>query len=269
MPKDRQLTVYDFGMNNGDDVEYYLKKGHRVVGVEANNALCKLCEARFRGEIASGDVVILNVALARESSDDLMPFYIHKTNHVLSQVTPPSQAALAEFDVVQVRQRLASDIIRQFGEPYYVKIDIEHFDQVVLADLFDNNIRPAYISAESHSVEIFAQMVVAGYRAFNLVDGITVPDLYGSTKINTTTGVQEYSFQSHSAGPFGDDISSPWLDQDSFLYYLAKVGLGWKDIHATLLDVRTSSHRQPQLSLRQHLADFVPSFLRAVSARMR
>jgi hypothetical protein len=25
--------IYDFGMNNGDDTEYYLKKGFRVVGV--------------------------------------------------------------------------------------------------------------------------------------------------------------------------------------------------------------------------------------------
>jgi len=34
-----QPIIYDVGMNNGDDCEYYLTKGYRVVAVEANPAL--------------------------------------------------------------------------------------------------------------------------------------------------------------------------------------------------------------------------------------
>lgn len=35
-----ESVIYDFGMNNGDDTEYYLLKGANVVGVDANLALC-------------------------------------------------------------------------------------------------------------------------------------------------------------------------------------------------------------------------------------
>ena len=47
-------VIYDFGMNNGDDVAYYLLKGHRVVGVEANSDLCAEVEERFAREIETG-----------------------------------------------------------------------------------------------------------------------------------------------------------------------------------------------------------------------
>jgi hypothetical protein len=63
-----QSVIYDFGMNNGDDVEYYLLKSARVVGVEANRSLCELVEQRFRKEIDNGRLVILNVALADSES---------------------------------------------------------------------------------------------------------------------------------------------------------------------------------------------------------
>jgi hypothetical protein len=45
---DTVKTVYDFGMNNGDDVAYYLAKGFRVVGVEANSSLVDKCRIRFQ-----------------------------------------------------------------------------------------------------------------------------------------------------------------------------------------------------------------------------
>ena len=41
------MVIYDFGMNNGDDVAYYLKKDVRIVGVEANKALCDQVCRRF------------------------------------------------------------------------------------------------------------------------------------------------------------------------------------------------------------------------------
>ena len=264
-------TVYDFGMNNGDDVEYYLKKGCRVVGVEANPALADFCRKRFSDEIASGTFVVLNVALSNISSETRIPFYIHKTNHVLSQVVRPNEEVMPQFDRIDVPQRRASDIVIEHGTPYYIKIDVEHFDQVVLADLFDNNIRPPYVSAESHSIEVFCRMVAAGYTSFNLVDGPTVSSRYERALINTATGKTEHRFMPHAAGPFGDDIASHWLDPQSFFAYLASAGLGWKDVHATLLDVPLGQYRRPNavLSFREHVHDLFPSLRRAIAARLK
>jgi FkbM family methyltransferase len=244
-PQATPKIVYDFGMNNGDDVAYYLRKGLRVVGVEANPVLCDLCAARFSDAIASAKLTILNVALVRETSEEQIEFFVHKFNHVLSQVGAPPDKIKGDFDAIRVPNRRASDVIKQFGIPHYVKIDIEHFDHIVLEDIFENGVRPPYISVESHSIQVFALLVAAGYRKFNLVDGITVSMSYGDAKINTPQGIESYSFKYHSAGPFGEDIVSPWLDQDSFFYFLASVGLGWKDIHATLNDVAVERYRPP------------------------
>ena len=97
---------------------------------------------------------------------------------------------------------------------------------------------PPYISAESHEIATFATLVALGaYQAFKLVDGGTVPQVYGHHRISTTEGAMDYSFPGHSAGPYGNDIEGPWLSADSFLKVLAEVGMGWKDIHASNVDL--------------------------------
>lgn len=212
-------VIYDFGMNNGDDVAYYLTKGRRVVAVEANNALCDMAAKRFYLEIQNGQLIILNIALSEAASDDPMPFYIHKQEHVLSQILAPSIEDADKFHETLVPRRTASSIISQFGDPHYVKIDIEHYDHIVLREMFSQNIIPEYISAESHSIEVFCALVMAGYKSFNLVDGASVPEVYG--------------FPIHSAGPYGRDLITPWYDRESFFYRLASEGMGWKDIHAS------------------------------------
>ncbi|MFL6851726.1 MAG: FkbM family methyltransferase [Sphingomicrobium sp.] len=226
-------VIYDFGMNNGDDVEYYLLKAGRVVGVEANAGLCELVEHRFRREIANGRLTVLNVALAEQESDAPISFYLHKTNHVLSQLPRPAEAELHNFEETRVACRTPAGIVREFGEPIYIKIDVEHFDLAVLKNLFAAGIFPPEISAESHSADIFACLVASGYRSFTLVDGPSVARRYGRTKIATNGGPREFAFKEHSAGPFGEDIQTPWEDANTFLYTLASAGLGWKDIHAS------------------------------------
>lgn len=225
--------IYDFGMNNGDDVEYYLLKGARVVGVEANLSLCDMVERRFADAIASGRFVVLNVALSDQESGRPVRFYLHKTNHVLSQLPRPSDDQLQNFDEVEVRCRTPAGIVREFGQPAYIKIDVEHFDLVVLNNLFAAGIFPPEISAESHSADIFACLVANGYSSFNLVDGPTVARRYGHATISTPQGRREFRFKKHSAGPFGEDILTPWEDANTFLHTLAIAGLGWKDIHAS------------------------------------
>jgi FkbM family methyltransferase len=207
--------IYDFGANNGSNLRYYLSKDS-VVAAEANARLCAAMSVEFADDVRSGRLHILNVALAETEGGDPVAFYIHKTNHVLSQL--PRPANIGDFDEVAVASRTPASIVREYGEPSYIKVDVEYFDAALLKNLFDAGIVPPEISAEAHSVETFALMVVAGYRSFNLVAGATVTKL---------------GFPAHSAGPFGSDIAGPWEDPDTFLHTLASRGLGWKDIHAS------------------------------------
>ena len=242
-------------MNNGDDVAYYLKKADRVVAVEANVALCRLAEQIFELEISNGRLTILNVALSDIVSDEPLPFYIHKNNHVISQLPRPSDEEIHHFEEVLVPQRTADSIIKQYGIPHYVKIDIEHYDQFVLKNLFESGISPDYISAESHSAEVFCLLGAMGYKSFNLVDGASVEKVY--------------KFPEHSAGPFGADILTPWHDLESFFYLLAAERLGWKDIHASMvIEPQVFTPPSLKMGLSEHLRDLVPSIGRAVRHRL-
>ena len=94
---------------------------------------------------------------------------------------------------------------------------------------------PPLISAEAHSARIFALLVANGYTAFTLVDGESVPWRYGKAMIRTPRGLEPFTFNDHSAGPFGEDIADRWEDPDTFINTLAIEGLGWKDIHASTI----------------------------------
>jgi FkbM family methyltransferase len=228
--------IYDFGANNGDDIPYYLLKSDLVVAVEANPALCDLITERFHSQLRAGRLVLEKCVVVAEGKSGLMDFYVHKYNHVLSQLLPPSPENASQFEKVLLPSRNVADIIRNYGSPHYVKIDIEGYDAHVLRGLFAAGIFPSFISAESHSIDVFALLVAQGrYSAFKLVDGPSVSHVYRNRRVTSGTQGEQirYSFPYHSAGPFGDDIDGPWVTADDFLRVLAFEGLGWKDIHAS------------------------------------
>lgn len=59
-------TVFDIGMNRGDDTAFYLKQGHKVIAVEANPVWAKRNAKLFAKEIESGRLTIINRALSDE-----------------------------------------------------------------------------------------------------------------------------------------------------------------------------------------------------------
>ncbi len=70
----RPNLIYDVGVCNGDDSAYYLHKGYRVVGIEANPLLLASIRRRFRSEIADGRYE-LEVNRLLELSTDLSDWY--------------------------------------------------------------------------------------------------------------------------------------------------------------------------------------------------
>ena len=255
-------VIYDFGMNNGDDAEYYLLKGFKVVGVDANPALCRQVEQRFATEIAKGRLTVLNFALSAGGAGTT-DFFIHKGNDVLSQLPVPD--SMDEFERIRVPSRNPADIIREHGEPRYVKIDLEGLDAEILRAIFDVGIRPPEISAESHTIDVFTCLVEAGYRSFNMVDGETVPVLYREAPIETPDGARIFRFKPHSAGPFGADIRTDWQDPETFFFALATTGLGWKDIHASNL-IPAGPLPRLRTVLRRQAAALVGKFAEAVGS---
>ncbi len=225
--------IYDFGANNGDDIPYYLLKGDVVVAVEANPSLCEHMRAKYEQEIEEGRVVIENCVITNGPSDEDVDFYLHDI-HMLSKFVKPSPNEANLFKKVTLRSRNILDIIKKHGYPYYFKTDVEGYDHIVLKTLFSGGYHPAFISAEAHSLDIFCILVCLGdYRSFKLVDAPTVSKVYENCEVKTANGPVRFSFEPHSAGPFGEDILGPWMSDVTFMKHMSEVGFGWKDIHGT------------------------------------
>ena len=228
--------IYDFGANNGDDIPYYLLKSDVVVAVEANSALCQLIHERFLPQIKQGRVVVENCVITSENDGVDVDFYIHKRKHVLSRFPKPGLKQIDNFEKVLLPSKTVKRVISDHGAPLYIKIDVEHYDSEILRALWRENILPPYISAESHSIEVFSLLVSMGYSGFKLVNGATVSRTYSNRAIQGTHSTVVYSFPPHAAGPFGNDVDGKWMAADNFFHVLALEGLGWKDIHASRVE---------------------------------
>lgn len=226
------MLAYDLGMNNGDDARYYLKKGYDVVAVEANPALCAKVGESMKDFVDSGRLRILNVAVAGE--EGTMEFHVDVLNDVRSSLKPQ---AGRELRPVKVAARKISNIIREHGMADFIKIDVEHVDQIILLDLIEAGIKPASISAEAHKFEILLLLWQMGYREFRLVNGRTVHLDFRNVPIRAIDGsTLSYTFPRHSAGPFGEDLPTPWRHIQhvaaEWLHRHALFGGGWFDVHA-------------------------------------
>ncbi len=260
-------VIYDFGANDGSDISYYLLKAELVVAIEANPILCERIREKFSLEIKQGRVVIENCVVTSNrtaAADFFIPLAgiaglsDHHSTFKDPDMLPEPFKGRHKYQKISLRCARASDIVSAHGKPHYIKIDIEHADAEILAELFKAGHRAKYISAESHSIRVLAELIASGqYNHFKLVEGYSVSNLYQNRlfdlekkrlKKGGKTAKQEadsssshnssqarhsvISFQFGSAGPFGEDIDGPWLNADELFQKLAVSGLGWKDIHA-------------------------------------
>lgn len=202
--------------------------------------LCKALNSQFRTEIQQGKLVIENFVVTANDEELNVNFYLHKEDY-LSQFPKPLAEHEANFEKVLLPSKSVSRIISEHGAPYYIKIDIEHYDNEILRALLTNKIYPPFISAESHTIEIFSLLVCMGYNAYKLIDGYSVPEVYKNRLIKGKKDSKILSFPIHSAGPFGNDIDGEWMTADNFSRRLTYEGLGWRDIHASRIDIANPS----------------------------
>ena len=145
--------VFDVGLHKGEDAEFYLKKGFRVVGIEADPANCAIAQERLQPYVASGQLTLPNVAIATEAG----PITFYRTSRHSVWGTSPEWAARnarmrgtsTELTVEGIE---FGQLLERYGCPYYLKIDIEGADLLCLKGLLPFDARPAHISLESEKV---------------------------------------------------------------------------------------------------------------------
>jgi FkbM family methyltransferase len=208
--------IFDFGMHDGADTEFYLRKGFRVVAVEADPLLASAARERFTREIAQGRLTVVNKAVAADSGHVIL----HRVDNTLWSTIEDDRAALAvrkgsDHHDVEVEAITSAELLREFGVPYYLKIDIEGLDTVALKGLAKSTDRPKYISIEAErrdlqsvraELAIFASL---GYDRFKVVAQHFVH--FQQEPNPPREGLSAGTPKAESSGLFGEDLPGAWV----------------------------------------------------------
>ena len=195
------------------------------MAVEANPILVNQMRKRFDLELREGRLILENCVVSQ--NEGLVDFYVHKFNSVLSQLSKPQNPE--NFYEIKIPSKRPSRLIKKYGFPEYIKIDLEGLDFEILSLLFADGIHPRYISAELHDFRVYEILTsLENYKEFKLLEGISVGDM--TYKVPGLG--KPYTFPFHSAGPMFEDIPTSVLNAEAVLKQLRDSGLGWKDLHA-------------------------------------
>lgn len=262
--------IYDVGLHRGEDTQFYLAKGFRVVAIDANAELCAEASARFAPEVASGRLKILNIAVSAQAGE--ATFFRNAKRSEWGTIDPlwaeRNRLKGSASTCAVVQAATLADLTREFGVPYYAKIDIEGLDLVALGSLGDAPARPKYVSVESEKVSFqaleaeFELLRKLGYDRFKVVAQHEVP----RQRVPSPPREGQYCehvFVRGASGLFGEEAPGNWVTADAaieayrpiFARYrligdapdwrtrilrpLARaigVGAGWYDTHARLAD---------------------------------
>jgi FkbM family methyltransferase len=162
-------TIFDLGLHEGHDTSFYLRKGFRVVALEANPLFCRAAEEHFAREIAQGRLIIVEKALAARA-DGYVAFYVRADKNGWSSL----YSDVAERDgIASTRIEIAATtlgrLFAEHGIPYFLKCDIEGAEDVVLQQLATEREKPRFVSVEAGDASIDL-LAAAGYVRFQMIN---------------------------------------------------------------------------------------------------
>jgi FkbM family methyltransferase len=233
--------IYDLGVNNGKDSEYYLLKGFRVIGVEANPDLYRKVKEELATYIRMQQYILLNCGIWTEERQ--LKFYVNLDNDHWSSFDPHYGCRDGtRFKTVEIDCVTTGQLLSRYGVPYYMKIDVEGADKHILSALATSSDRPQCISVEEYGVASIDDLHELGYTRFKLVpqsdkSGVRPPRPAREGKFVTRF------FDGTDSGLFGKELPGEWMSyqdaRDRYLLeirdlegrWLAPVG-EWYDVHA-------------------------------------
>jgi len=222
-PKNPNL-VFDVGMHKGEDTEFYLRKGFKVVAFEANPDLVKHCQARFEDYLTRGQLVIVAGAVVEPgilvSGQKKIIFYRNEVLSVWGTICPEwadrnirlgTTSNTIEVDVIDF-----GAVIQEHGVPHFMKIDIEGCDLACLETIKQFESHPDYISIESdktgfsnikQEISLFTEL---GYDSFKAVEQSELHIHQTPPNPALEGRYVEHRFEDGSSGLFGAELSGVW-----------------------------------------------------------
>lgn len=176
----RPDLIYDVGINNGDDAAYYLFRGYRVLGIEADPTLMAPLRERFATEIALGRLTLLNVALAPERK--CAPFWICEGYSLWNSFDREVASRMGrKCHAVELECWPLRDIFDRYGVPHYLKLSLHGQEHFCLADI-EAEVAPTYLSLElprdlASYEQILVRLSSLRYHRFKTIDQTTQKQL--------------------------------------------------------------------------------------------
>ena len=228
---DSKDLVYDVGMHKGQDTDYYLARGFRVVAFEANPENAAFCREKFARAIRENRLTIVEGAIVENVSEKKVKFYRNR-DHSLWGSTRDDWAYRNEVmgtsnEVIEIASIDFRKCLEKYGVPFYLKADIVGSETICLRALLDFDERPSYLSIRSEKVifnrleEEFRLLEKLGYDRFQAVQQ-DVTDF----QVEFASFDDEkilYAFEEGASGVFGEDLTGKWKSREEILKEYRKI----------------------------------------------
>jgi len=220
----RKKLIYDVGLHQGQDTDYYLKKGFEVVAFEANPANVDFCKNKFSAAITEGKLTIVEggiIELENFTGNGQKIDFYRNINHSFWGTTDKEFAYRNEVmgtanEKVEINAVNFRDALEEHGIPYYLKADIVGSERICLKALLEFENKPDYISIRSEKViwtnllEEFDLFEKLGYDRFKAVQ-------QDFTDFSVMLNGEKYTFAEGASGVFAEDTEGKWRTQEQVL----------------------------------------------------
>jgi len=239
-PKHQDL-IYDVGLHKGEDAEFYLRKGFRVVAFEADPELVAFCKGRLKEFVDDGRLTIIEGAIVDldviTAGPKTVRFHKNCDNSVWGTVSSEWAERNARLgspsSVTEVNAINFADAIREHGVPYFMKIDIEGCDTVCISALSGFRERPTYISIESDKTSFgniereIDLLTKLGYTSFKAAEQSNI-HLSQSPPYPPREGKYvAQRFEAGCSGLFGLETEGKWKSRHEILRQYRLIRLGY------------------------------------------
>ena len=226
-------TIVDLGAFDGSDTEYYLRKGFRVIAIEADEGFSN----SILKKIGDHENLILKT-IAITNARKKVTFYKNMVKKDWSSLIKDGKATQHTHRVMEVQGDTLDNVLK--GEKiYFMKMDIEGGEINAVAALKRLESFPEYLSFElgRNSSRILEMLIDYGYNEFQLIKQGPKHFLPQPNPAREGEYV-DIKFHGHMSGIFGKDLpEDEWLSYDKLkekIDYIKKKGISWNDIHCRM-----------------------------------
>jgi FkbM family methyltransferase len=212
--------IYDVGLHHGQDTDFYLKKGFRVVAFEADPGNAEFCRNRFRDAISDGRLTIVEGAITEDAplmAGGGVKFY-RNADHSLWGSTSEDWAVRNEVlgtrnDIIRVPAIDFTECLAEHGVPHYMKADIVGSETICLRALLKFANKPDYLSIRSEKLvfkKLEYEFELLGELGYSQFKAIKQDFERIKPKLPSNNGPKFHTFEDGASGPFGEESPGAW-----------------------------------------------------------